>query len=43
MCARKSQTELTNVHLIVRLSVAEALKLELLQRLGKLLDGDRKI
>lgn len=37
------QTELTNVHLVICLCIAYALKLELLQRLGELLDGSRKI
>lgn len=37
------KTKLTNVHLIIRLCVAYALKLELLQGLWELLHGSRKI
>ncbi len=44
MCpSRPDGTELTNVHLVICLSITYALKLELLQGLGELLDGSRKI
>ena len=44
MCPpRPGQSELTNVHLVIRLCITYALKLELLQGLGELLDGSRKI
>ena len=37
------QTELTDVHLVICLCITYALKLELLQGLGELLDGGRQI
>lgn len=37
------RSELTDVHLVIRLGITYALELELLQGLGELLDGGGKI